>query len=309
MAQEERTPPATDQSSAVSPTKSSYRQLAPGVMITVDPMRKLEETVSRHDVVEVLAVDHKFDWAKDIPVRHEIWALEFSFKPVRMIQIDIPQPTGYMQRKPIWYMVYSVTNTGKTLRPVENVEPRYELAEPKMLWGIAEEDRPVRFVPEFLIEAQIRRPDKSILTKVYPDRVIPVAFGPIRMREDPNRRFLTSVEMCRNLEVGGTQWGIVTWEDIDPRTFQFSVYVVGLTNAYRWTDEKAGLSGHKKDDPIGKGRKLARKMLKINFWRPGDRYAENEGEIRYGLPEELLPKAADGRPKIPEGLDYEWVYR
>ena len=34
-------------------------------MISIDPMRKLEESVSRHDVVELLAVDPKFDWAKD----------------------------------------------------------------------------------------------------------------------------------------------------------------------------------------------------------------------------------------------------
>ena len=44
--------------------------------------------------------------------------------------------------------------------------------------------------------------------------------------------------------------GIATWEDIDPKTFQFSVYVIGLTNSYRWTDEDGE---YKKGDPIGKG--------------------------------------------------------
>ncbi len=37
-----------------------------------------------------------------------------------------------------------------------------------------------------------------------------------------------------------------------------------------------------------------RKTLKLNFWRPGDQYFENEEEIRYGIP---------GR------VDYEWIYR
>ena len=46
--------------------------------------------------------------------------LDFKFKPVRMIWVDIPQPSGYMQRKLIWYMVYSVTNTGKVMHPVED---------------------------------------------------------------------------------------------------------------------------------------------------------------------------------------------
>ncbi len=290
----------------VPTAKSPYRPLAPGVMISVDPMRKLEESVSRHDVVELLAVDPSFDWAKDVPFRHDVWTLDFKFKPVRMIWVDIPQPSGYMQRKRIWYMVYSVTNTGNVMHPVENDDLPYETFEKRQIAKVEMVDRPVHFDPGFLLEAHVRRPDASVLNKVYPDRVIPVAMGPIRLREDPNRHFLTSVEMCRDIKVGETQWGIATWEDIDPRTFRFSVYVIGLTNSYRWADEDGG---YKKGDPIGKGRKLRRKTLKLNFWRPGDQYYEHEEEIRYGVPQELLPKQRDGSPKIPEGLDYDWVYR
>ena len=166
-------------------TKTPFRQLAPGVMISVDPLRKLEELVSRHNVVELLAVDPKFDWAKDVPFRRDIWALDFKFKPVRMISVDIPQPSGYMQRKLIWYMVYSVTNTGQVMHPVETEDLPYEVYDKRQLATVEMVDRPVRFTPEFLLEAQVRRPDKSILKKVYPDRVIPVAMGPIRLREDP----------------------------------------------------------------------------------------------------------------------------
>ena len=291
-------------------TKVPYRPLAPGVMISIDPMRVLKESVSRHDIVELLAVDPKFDWAKDIPIRRDVWALEFKFKPVRMIWVDIPQPSGFMQRKLIWYMVYSVTNTGQVMHPVEDEDLPYETFQKRQVSRVEMVDWPVHFAPEFLIEAHVRRPDKSILNKVYPDRVIPVAMGPIRLREDPNRRFLTSVEMCRELKVGETQWGIATWEDIDPKTFEFSVYVIGLTNAYRWTDQEGA---YKKGDPVGKGRKLYRKILKLNFWRPGDQYREHEEEIRFGVPQELLPKDSHGAPKLPDvlngGPDYEWVYR
>ena len=70
--------------------------------------------------------------------------------------------------------------------------------------------------------------DDGGFTKVYPDRVIPVALDPIRLREDPQRRFLTSVEMCREIPVGETLWGVATWEDIDPRIVRFSIYVSGL---------------------------------------------------------------------------------
>ena len=112
-----------EQPSAKLPSLNSpYRPLAPGVMHTIDPMRSLDETEGRHDVVELTAVDSKFDWAKDIAFRRDVWALEFQFKPVRMIWVDIPQPDGLMQRNLIWYMVYCVTNPGKIMHPVEDVE-------------------------------------------------------------------------------------------------------------------------------------------------------------------------------------------
>jgi hypothetical protein len=58
-----------------------------------------------------------------------------------------------------------------------------------------------------------------------------------------------------------------------------------------WRDKPEDL---KPGDPPEKGRKLYRKRLKLNFWRPSDPYYEHEEEIRYG---------------IPGGVDYEWVYR
>ncbi len=86
-------------------------------------------------------------------------------------------------------------------------------------------------------------------TKVYPDRVIPVAIGPIRMREDRTRPLLNTAEMCREIAVGETVWGVATWEHLDPQIKQFSVYVQGLTNAYRWKDEPGE---YKAGDPLGR---------------------------------------------------------
>jgi len=252
-----------------------YRKLAPGVVKAVDSARQLAEATSRHDVVELLAVDPNFDWAKDVPFRYDVWSLEFRFKPMRMIWVDVPQRSGQMRRKLIWYMVYSATNTGKIMHPVEDSDRTYK---------VVAVDRPVRFIPEFVLESHE-------FDKAYMDRVIPVAMGPIRLREDRNRRFYNTVEICRNIEVGKTVWGVATWEDVDPRIDRFSVYVKGLTNAYRWTDAAGAF---KKGNPIGTGRRLWRKTLKLNFWRPGDEYFEHEREFRYGIPGEV---------------DYEWVYR
>ena len=88
-------------------------------MQDVIPDRKADETVERHDITELLYVDDTFDFAKDVPFRHEVWMLEFKYKPMRMIWADIPGPDARMQRKQIWYMVYQVTNPGKAFRSVE----------------------------------------------------------------------------------------------------------------------------------------------------------------------------------------------
>lgn len=267
---QEAAPPADE-----GQPKGPYRKLAPGVMREVDPERQLEETFSWHDVVELLAVDENFDWAKNVAFRRDIWTLEFRFKPVRMIWVDVPQANGKMRRKLIWYMVYNVTNPGKAMKPAQQEDGTFE---------IEYVDRPVRFIPLFKLEA----PE---FNKVYPDRVIPVAVGPIRSREDPNRTFHTSVEMSREIGVGETLWGVAMWEDVDPRIDRFSVYVHGLTNAYKWQDDAAKVQP---GAPVGTGRRLARKILKLNFWRPGDEYLEKEDEIRFGIPGEV---------------DYEWLYQ
>ena len=178
-------------------TSSPYRKLAPGVMKSAEPDRKTGETVSRHDAIELLAVDPNLDFAKDVPFRHDVWTLEFKFKPMRMIQVDIPQPSGKMQRKLIWYMVYSVTNTGKVMHPVQDAELPYDTNKPERLYEVKDEDRPVRFIPEFLLEGHQFMKDDTGFTKVYPDRVIPVAMGPITRREDPKRKFYNSVEMAQ----------------------------------------------------------------------------------------------------------------
>jgi hypothetical protein len=277
------------------PKQSPKSSLVPGVMITIEPDVDLGETVSRHDVVELLAVDKSYDWAKNIDFRHEVSALQFKFKPMRMISVDVPQPSGKMQRKLIWYMVYSVTNTGKILKPVKEAALSYEneLDDKQKAYEIKTVKEPIHFIPEFLLEGRNRMKDSAPdgYTKYYPDRVIPVAAAAIQLREGYGQKLRTSVEMNRDIAVGETLWGVATWEDIDPKIVRFSVYVTGLTNAYRWKDTPGE---YKEGEPVGTGRKLQRKTLKLNFWRPGDEFFETEEEIRYGIP---------GR------LDYEWVYR
>jgi len=272
-----------------------YRALAPGVEITIPPDRQEAETFTKADVIEILQGIPGLEWkpklspetqtlrqmATGTEFRREIWCLEFTFKPVRMIWVDVPQASGRMQRKLIWYMIYRVKNTGGNLRPERQTDGTYV---------VRPFDRETRFFPTFVLASHE-------FQKSYLDRIIPVAIRAIQQKEDPNRKLFDSVEVGSKLIplstdlVDKSVWGVATWEDVDPRVDFFSVFVEGLTNAYQWTDRPADF---KPGDPPAKGRELLQKNLMLNFWRPGDEFVEDQRVIRYG---------------IPGKVDYSWVYR
>ena len=280
------------------------RRLAPGVLIAIKPEEQITESFSRDDIVELLAVDPKLKFAENITFRRDIWALSFQFKPMRMVVVDIPQPSGKMQRKQIWYLVYAVTNPGKALHPVpakswEQIQNLEHLLNPSKgedagmpkeagveegthrIQGV---DMPIRFVPDFILESWKASDPKY--HKYYPDRVIPKAVAAIQRREDPSRTLYNSVEMDRTIQPGETVWGVATWVNVDPRTDRFSLYCYGLTNSYSWKDDpKRVQASASPEERVAAGRKWYRKALKINFWRPGDDEIR-EVEVRYGIPGE-----------------------
>jgi hypothetical protein len=196
-------------------------------------------------------------------------------------------------------MVYRVTNRGTELTPVEQ--------EDGTVVQQASESGPVRFVPQFVLESQDRNAAGRKIYKAYLDRVIPAAVEQIRRREMPSGRLLDSVEMAQEplpVSEGRTNrgvWGVATWQDIDPRIDFLSVYVSGLTNAYRWIDPPGA---YQLNQPPGKGRRFARKTLQLNFWRPGDEHFEHEDEIRYGI-----PRGKSELYGVAEGVAHQWVYR
>jgi hypothetical protein len=265
-----------------------YRKLAPGVMEPIDPQQE-RTTFSVHTVTELA----DFEWAQEVPFRHDVWVLDFQFKPVRMMWIDIPGPNARMERKLVWYLLYSVTNPGKVFHPVEDKDGTY---------SVTTVDRPIRFIPVFTMEVHNRLQDEAAgFTKVYSERCIPLAMAAIRGREDRNRKFLSTFEMPeKEIAVGETVWGIATWEDIDPRVVWFSIYVEGLTNAYHWKDDAAKYAAILKGTETGSYRTMFSKMLKLNFWRPGDEFAVKENQVRLGVP------GQGGKPGLPQ---CEWVWR
>ena len=84
-------------------------ELAPGVLIHVPPQEEPSETFSGPvPIVEIVKGIPDLDWtpkydaksntllskASEVIYRRTVWGLDFEFKPVRMIEVDVPQPTG-----------------------------------------------------------------------------------------------------------------------------------------------------------------------------------------------------------------------
>jgi hypothetical protein len=293
-------------------TASAPAPFAPGVVTTIPPDFNPDETVSTHDLVEIRA-NPDAPWNPELltasrtlyalsanaKFRRDVWCLEFSFKPLRMIHVDVPRPTGKMERKLIWYLVYAVRNTGQSLTPAEQADGTYST--------VSGQGGPVQFLPSFVLEAQDRDAAGGRLYKAYLDRIIPAAMPAIHDREARNRTLLNSAQMADEMiplsadQSDGRVWGVATWEDVDPRIDFFSVYVGGLTNAYRWIDPPGE---YQPGQPPGTGRRFVRKTLQLNFWRPGDEHFQDEGEIRYGV-----PRGKSGLYDVGPGVAYRGVYR
>jgi hypothetical protein len=350
-----------DSSQAQQPT--SRRKVGPGVLRVIPTSLEESETVhGTLELPEIVTAQPDLQWtpnfisqsrtiherAKQVNLRRAIWGLEFTFKPLRMIEVDVPQPSVKMRRKMVWYMVYRVRYLGSDLYPVPTslddvVKPPEDFLsqlnntnaahfppvpplrgaagplDPKILgsyegfnrevMGVGRKDLEYRrFFPHIVLRSHD-------YNKEYLDRVIPSALKPVSERERVGRPLLNSVQMAATKvmmsdgRIDRGVWGIATWEDVDPRTDHFSVYIQGLTNAYKFLETS---DDFKPEDPPGKGRQFKFKTLQLNFWRPGDSVLEHETEVRYGIPvmrNEGEQAEVFQKYGVDKRLDYRWIYR
>ncbi len=307
-------------------TPRPFRKLVPGVENRIPLQRAEEETHAAHNVVELIEGEPELEWmpeefektktlhskAQDVLFRRGVWQLQFTHKPLRLIEVDIPQPDGKMKRKVVWYMVYRVTNPGDHLTPVEGDHkplPSGDSLHPgeytiqkvhsheKMLASIGEH----RFVPTFLLRTfDNDRLQVDGKTVQYMDQIIPAARRAIYVREQPNctyEEFFDSSQISAEpVPVSSerdeiSRWGVVTWMDVDSATDFLTIQIMGLTNAYKWEDPAGEFDPEKEP---GNGRKFEYKTLQLNFFRPGDALDQREEEIYHGL---------EGHPK------QEWIWR
>jgi hypothetical protein len=179
--------------------------------------------------------------------REGIWMLDFHFKDPRVITVDIPGKG----RKLVWYLWYQVSNGT---------------------------DQPRTYVPDFVWVCH----DENT---VHHDQIIPSAQRAIRKVEDPtnlldlknsstisNEPIPVSKEFDKDLQriaFPKLVTGVATWDDINPKSTHFSIYVYGLSDGWAVVDGPDG-------KPI-----VRRKTLQLKFKRLGDEFNHNSGQIRY----------------------------
>ncbi|MCE9544529.1 MAG: hypothetical protein K8T25_03255 [Planctomycetia bacterium] len=320
----------TDEPAGAGPPKTGRHKLAPGVETTVPMSRSDAEVIDPHHVIELKSVPN-LEWtpnhspqtgtlsakSTDTLFRRGVWQFQFSFKPLRMIWVDMPQADGKMQRKLVWYMVYRVTNPGQHITPIQGAESKEEAYEAwhKGLYTVERVDLPGqmlanigphRFMPLFTIRSAQEKIDKEWL-----DRLVPLAKEAIYRREQPPcklEEFYNTVQIAQkpipvsNGRADNSVYGYVTWlcgdparpavaNEIDPKLKFFSIDIWGLTNAYKWADVPGA---YKAGDPPGTGRKFVTKVLQINYSHLGDEYQQHDDELHLG---------------IAGQVDWEWIYR
>ena len=178
-----------------------------------------------------------------------IWVLEFSYKPVRLIEVEIPNKG----RRKVFYLYYRVVNrTGETRR----------------------------FVPQFTLVAHNRTPASNGGKRLadeglrYEDVVLPLAAKKIQAKEDPTRDLSGAVTVMGDLPpstkngIDDAFYGVAIWDDVDFRADSFEVYVRGLSSAYQLVQSVAG------------GEPTTRyKALRLDFTRFGDERDPHNREI------------------------------
>ena len=309
--------PASGTDKEQEPVRSEQTKFAPGIISVIAPAPHPDETFAGPETLKSLIEAHpEIEWgapefadgrpnfdprtrtlvemARQVIYRREIYAFEFSFKPLRQIYIDVPQPNGKMARKLVWYMVYRLRYTGGDLRPAADEVGGKKLY--KRVESVAYESR--RAFPMLVLE-------DNVTGKKYLDRILPTARDKIAAREQITATLHDSVEIT-TVNIPRTSdpaapgvWGVATWEDVDPNIDFLSVFVFGLTNAFR-------------QDGEGDDAPYLRKALQLNFYRPGDVYRQTEDRIRFGIPafkDETEQEYVLKQYGIEKRLDYQWIFR
>jgi hypothetical protein len=162
------------------------------------PLPTLRTTPAPHDrpafnVQMVSAALHHRD-------KQGIWVLDFAFKPLRIVTVDVPNKG----RRQIYYMYYRVVNRTGT---------------PRM------------FVPQFIMVNEHERR--------FEDSVVPNAIPAIQAHNDPTIPLLGAINIMGMIppstkpDVDDAVYGVAVWDTWDHKSDRFRIYVRGLSDGYK----------------------------------------------------------------------------
>jgi len=195
----------------------------------------------------------------------KVWVLDFKFKDPRLIKANVP---GRGQ-KVCWYLWYQVINYTK---------------EPRLI------------IPKFELVTHDRN-------TVHQDQIMPAVQEAIRQVEDPTdflkiKNSVTisndPIPVSRQEAIPRAVTGVAIWDDVDPDSNRYSIFVSGLSNGWSQTD------------PVPPDTKsvVRRKTLQLNFRRLGDRYQMKSEEIRFVPPAQWIYRGSQlevkGLPQAPQ---------
>ena len=281
--------PGPRATSVAAEGRDGYRVLPPGVLTTIAADDSTEALTGRVDVPTLLQRGDVRDWKPeagpadrtlrgqfggpggDLPpgkeVQREAWCLEFSFKPPRLIDVDVPAAGLKMERRRVWYLVYRVKNVGGWRLEID--EGDGSKREPKRV------EMPVRFLPLFVLESRqaINESEGLAAYRGYADRAMPTAVAAIERRERTGQTLLDSAAMSATaIEPGEERWGVAVWENVHPDIGFFSIVVTGLSNRFLYRPPEAGA-----DDGS-----VTLESLRLDFWKRGEASDPAAAEIAIG---------------------------
>lgn len=288
-------------------TSERPRKLAPGVITVirdaniddaaVDQTREFTELTS---VVKPPVWTPNFDpttetlseLAKKVSFQRDVWTLELGFKTLRVINVG---------GQDIYYLIYYVRNNGEVRSPSTKGTTIEITGKPK----------PVRYVPSFVLQSHD-------LKRAYRESFRPDVVSMIAAKERVTRGVLHDSFSVKQADIPVSTptadrrvWCVATFDNVDPRADYLSVFVGGLTNAYRWEPPAGGV--YKPNQPAIEQDRVKSKILQLNFWRGGDSVDLNDNEMEYGIP---IYSDDPGRQKkvletykIDRPITHRWIYR
>lgn len=198
---------------------------------------------------------------EELGAQKDVWILETTLKPMRMIWVDITDPkTGQRSKEQIWYVVYKSVN-----RPLPRKVDTTDTVPVN-----TQDPAPTQI---FTPEATLVGIDNSG-TKVYSDTILPQAQAVIAKRERlPLKNSVEAVapippETAADAKSEDAIYGVFLFRGVDPRADEYTLFLNGFSSAYQ----------------VGKdadGRPMTlRRTIAVDYERPGDEINSMETEVR-----------------------------